>query len=279
MGSKPEDRAYRTAACPDVLRVVGSGHPASSGRAYGMSYLPDVVVQALPGLVVAIVAAVLAWLLGHRYSARRAMLAAAQARGLAAAEELYRAYGQFFAVWKAWAFHTDATSGSPRGPVTPERRSELVAQAGEVESLYEAFLVRVTSERRLNGDELAALWALRFAFKQLRYAITQDLPLEWWREGHLHTRPEGAREYDAMKCLMVVVSRFTAARKRGRQAPSSAQAQEQLATVTGAGEDLLARAEFETRLAQPSAREVPSARRGRSGWQWVVVAEHVCSVF
>lgn len=242
-----------------------------------MDFWQQVGAQAVAGLAVAIVAGVLAWFLGSRYSARRAEAAAAQARDLAATEELYRAYGQFFAVWKAWTFHTDTSAGRRSVPASPDRRAGLVERAGQVEALYETFVVRVTSERQLNADEEAALWALRFAFKQLRYAIVQDVALEWWRVGPLHTHPEGAREYDAMKALMSVVSRFTAARGGSREGPSSRRAQEQLATVTGAGEELLARDDIRSRLAEPSAREVPSARRGRAGWQWVVVAEHVCS--
>lgn len=237
----------------------------------------EVLLDAAAGAIVAVVAGLLAWLLGSRYSARRAEAAAELARDLAAAEELYRAYGQFFAVWKAWAFHTHSSAGQRANPASPERRGELVEQAGGVEALYEAFLVRVTSERELSADEQAALWALRFAFKQLRYAIEKDVPLEWWRVGALHNRPEGAREYDAMKALMSVVSRFTAARGGRSARPSSHVAQEQLATVTGAGEQVLAREDVRSRLEDPGARKPPSARRGRDGWEWVIVAEHVCS--
>jgi len=240
-----------------------------------MGFWQQVGVQALAGFMVAVVAAILAWWLGGRYSARRAEQAAVQARDLAATEELYRAYGEFFAVWKAWTLHTDTTPGRGHVPPTPERRTELVEKAGTVEALYEAFLVRVTSERLLNPDQQAALWALRFAFKQLRYAIVQGVALPWRRSGKVI--PAGAREYEAMKALMSAVARFTAAPRRAGEAPTSQQARQQLATVTGTGAEVLDRPYVRLRLEDPSARAVPSAGRGRAGWQWVVVAEVVCA--
>jgi hypothetical protein len=64
--------------------------------------LEQVAVNALGGILVAIVPAVLALVLAIKFTEGRERRAAVRARDEAAAEEFYRAYGGLFAAWKEW---------------------------------------------------------------------------------------------------------------------------------------------------------------------------------
>jgi hypothetical protein len=153
---------------------------------------------ALAGAAVAIVAVFLAWLVTDRYAAARERVQARRERDLAAAADFYQLLGNFFAAWKTWEFHSrDRTH-----PVSDQRHSELVSEAAAAEGAYEAFVVRVVLEHDLSYDQKAALWCLRFALKQLRFAMRQGEPLRWWRSGS----GPGHREYQAYKELVSIVA-------------------------------------------------------------------------
>ena len=67
------------------------------------------------GVGIAVVVALLAWLVTDRYAAARQAQAARQARNLAAAEELYTVYGHFFAAWKGRGEHLQTERWRRRG--------------------------------------------------------------------------------------------------------------------------------------------------------------------
>src|SRR4051812_33615839 len=82
---------------------------------------------------------------------------------LSAANELYRLYGEFFAVWKLWNYHKLKISRSQGVEVASEReapaaaqnddiRWDLMKRAALVDAGVEALLVKVTSERVLTED-------------------------------------------------------------------------------------------------------------------------------
>jgi hypothetical protein len=193
----------------------------------------EVLGNILAGSVVAVVVAVIAWLGTDRFARRQEAAKARRDRHLAAAEELYAAYGQFFATWKAWEFARGRTRAR-KGTVSLDARQELLAQAAQVEGLYESLIVRVALEHRLSAADRTALWALRFALKELRTAIREDAPLGWWRTDD-PTVPEehaGALRYSAFKELTArVASIFVDADARSSP-PTAAERSTALAEIT-----------------------------------------------
>lgn len=196
-----------------------------------MGFWTTVAAQALSGTIVAAVAAGFAVLITTRYAARRADEQARRERALAVAAEFSRLHGEFFATWKAWELHSRHLAF----PATDERRAELVEKAASVEGGFESLLVRVASERVLRTSEAAALWSLRFGFKQLRRAIRAGEPLEWWRNEH-----GGNREYRAFKTLVTIVATMLADHERPR--PGADRARKALLEITGRGDTFLAEA-------------------------------------
>jgi hypothetical protein len=193
----------------------------------------EVLGNILAGCVVAIVVAVIAWLGTERFAQRQEAARARRERDLAAAEELYGVYGQFFATWKAWEFARGRRT-TEKGKVQDEVRQELLWQAAQVEGRYESLIVRVALEHRLSPGDRTALWSLRFALKELRRAIRDDAPLGWWRTDD-PANPEvhgGAQRYSAFKDLAPkVASIFVDADPRSG-IPSTAERRAALVAIT-----------------------------------------------
>lgn len=167
----------------------------------------EVLGNIVAGSVVAVVVAVIAWLGTGRFAQRQEAARARHQRDLAGAEELYGVYGQFFACWKAWEF-ARGRRPTEKGVVQEELRQQLLEHASEVEGRYESLIVRAALEHQLGTDERMALWSLRFALKELRGAIRDDVPLGWWRTDD-PSHPDvhaGAQKYSAFKGLTARVA-------------------------------------------------------------------------
>ena len=162
--------------------------------------------DALGGAAVAIVAVVLALFITERYVAARESAQARRERDLAAATDLYKTFGKFFAAWKVWDYYSRATGPNDPLSLTDQQQSEAVRDAAVVEGGYESFILWVVMERELSKDQRAALWYLRFAIKELRYAIRGKRRLKWWRSD-IHD-DDGYREYSAFKKLAPTVLRI-----------------------------------------------------------------------
>ena len=163
--------------------------------------------QIVSGCVVAAFVAALAYFVTGRFTRRNEAARARHQRSLAAAEEFYAAYGEFFATWKAWA-HARGRRPLSSAVVPAETRRALLERAAECEGRYESLVVRLASEVRLTADDLVALWAMRFGFKELRRAIRSGAPLNWWRSDRPddEIRHLGHLRYLAFKELGVVVA-------------------------------------------------------------------------
>lgn len=140
---------------------------------------------------------------------------------LQAVNEFHRLYGDFFSTWKSWdSLH----SGSLRG----QKNNDLVWQcqnrAAQIDGNIESLLVKVSAERSLTADEVSALAATRQAFQQLRKAIENDRPLNWWAAD--------LAEYSAFKSLATITSCILSATPRGVESPKSVDAARTLRTLT-----------------------------------------------
>ena len=206
-----------------------------------MGFWGTVGATALSGIAVAIVAAFLAWLVTDRYAAARESTQARRERDLAAAADFYQLLGKFFAAWKAWEFHTR----SDTHPVSDQRQSELISEAAAAEGAYEAFIVRVALEHDLSHDQRAALWCLRFALKQLRYAMREGKPLKWWR---VNSPNPGHREYEAYKGLVSIIARILTEPGKESIRPDRPDRAVALKEITGSGEEFTNTPDFKELL-------------------------------
>jgi hypothetical protein len=222
-----------------------------------------IIANTVAGLIVAFVAALIGLGIAKWYTARQELTRAIQERNLAAAAEMYRIYGDFFAAWKVWNAHLRSkeppdNARMPRVGLPDEhRRSELLAAAAKTEGGLEALLVRLAMEHDLNHDQRAALWCLRFAFKELREAMQKGLPLLWWR-ADIHPG-DGYRSYQASKKLISLVANLLLAEPG--DPPGLAKSREALGEITGPGKEFTSSEEIKSDLGDHE--------------KWLIVAEHL----
>lgn len=228
-----------------------------------MGITDTIIANAVSGLIVALVAALIGIGIAKWFTARQELTRARQQRNLAAAEELYRIYGEFFAAWKVWNAHLRSKEPPPSallpkvGLPEEDRRSELLAAAAKAEGGFEALLVRLAMEHDLNPDQRAALWCLRSAFKRLREAMKEGLPLLWWRADK-HDG-DGYRSYQASKKLMSLVANLLLAEPG--DPPGLAKSREALRQITGSGDEFT------------NSEDVKPKLKGHE--EWLIVAEQL----
>ena len=116
-------------------------------------------------------------------------------------------YGHFFAAWKAWEHFKRMDGDDAHGSSHVDGRRALLTLASEAEGAYESLIIRISLEKSLTDNDRRAMWALRFALKQLRYAIRNDQLLDWWRSDGppASARAAGFRDYQAFKSLVLRV--------------------------------------------------------------------------
>jgi hypothetical protein len=171
------------------------------------------------GIVGPLATVLLAWAVGNRIAARWAMRQKRRDEARASANEFYRLYGEFFAVWKLWNYSLKDPS---RGGAT-DRHWELLNRASAAEAGVEALLVKLTSERILDQADRNALGRFRQGFQTLRQSIRDGQPLDWRSSEHI--------EYAAFKMLASRAGRLVSTVDQGKM-PSVAQAQCALRGVT-----------------------------------------------
>lgn len=129
---------------------------------------------------VAILTLLVGYLVGNRLTSMWAFRQKRRELDLLAASELYRLYGEFFAVWKLWN-HLLGDSSCGAGD---DVRWALTQRAALVDGGFEALLVRVTSERELTNPQQDDLGLLRQGFQCLRETIRDNTPLPWASSDH-----------------------------------------------------------------------------------------------
>jgi hypothetical protein len=116
---------------------------------------------------------------------------------LAAREAFYRAYSQFFTTWKLWNSHKDR---DVKIEAPGDVQWLMLRQAEEAEGGFEALMVKVASEKKLNDASRQLLAGFRQGYQSLRERIHKDQPLIWWATD-IHTDRQGFKEYRAFKAL------------------------------------------------------------------------------
>jgi hypothetical protein len=131
------------------------------------------VVAAVPPVLTA----VLAVLVGQRLVTYWGLRQKRREMALSAANEFYRLYGEFFAIWKLW--NSAFNSG-----VSAELRWELLKRAATAEAGTESVFVKLSTERRLPKPDLESLGKFRQAYQHLRETIETNDPLQWKGSSH-----------------------------------------------------------------------------------------------
>ena len=208
-----------------------------------MGVWDSIIANAVAGVVVAAFAAVAGIFIGKWFTNRwdeikaqqardHAAAAAQQGRDHAAAAEFYRAYGEFFASWKAWDAYTREHRGVPPLSKGTAETLQLLTWVAKAEGALESFLVTLVVEHHLEPRDLKALWCFRTGYKQLRYSVRDDRPLLWWRTWKPN-HEEGFRAYQAFKGLATYVAALLVRTQGRRDRPTDEEALDNLNFVTG----------------------------------------------
>jgi hypothetical protein len=154
-------------------------------------------------VVGAILASALAWLLGAPIAYRWDDLKRQRESDLAARNEFYRLYGEFFTTWKLWNTYKGRSSKTAITSAPDHMQWSLLMQAEKAEGGFEALLVKMASERDLDAEDLRLLACFREAYQSLREHIRENRSLEWWATEKTATpaRQRGFQEYRVFKAL------------------------------------------------------------------------------
>lgn len=124
--------------------------------------------------------ALFAILLGNRIAAYWGTRQKRREMAITTANEFYRLYGEFFAVWKLWNYTSNTAHDRAEGT-----QWELLARAAAAEAGIEAILVKVSAERKLTLNEQATLARFRQGYQTLRESIADGASLPWASSDHV----------------------------------------------------------------------------------------------
>jgi len=160
----------------------------------------------------AVIAAVLAWLIGNRVAARWSLWQKRREAALVAVAEHARLYGEFFSIWKLWNYSLHDDLSAPANT-----QWALLERAASAEASVESLLVRLACESRLQSREIEIAGKFRQAYQQLREVIRDGTKLDWPRHNH--------PEYVAFKRLAAELALLVSAiDRRGQSLASEASA-------------------------------------------------------
>jgi hypothetical protein len=121
--------------------------------------------------------------------------------------------------------------------IDDSQRFALLEAASRAEAGIEFMLLRIATENGISDEQSAALWCLRTAVKQLRYAMRKNDALSWWRtktDAHL----EGYDAYQAFKGLSSFLARLLADSTGQQKLPARQNALDRHREITGNFEEL-----------------------------------------
>jgi hypothetical protein len=174
-------------------------------------------INTLFGLVGTVIVLFAGWFVGQRLTYLWNVRQKRREFQLAASQQFYSAYGEFFATWKLW------NRLERNLPEFEARRWELLKRAAAAEATVEAILVKLSSEHTLSPREIETLGLFRQAFQHLREAIREGSVLSWTTSEH--------PEYSAFKGLATRVSALLTEEWHGLP-PTADEAESQLRSIT-----------------------------------------------
>ncbi|MCA1702298.1 MAG: hypothetical protein LC808_03100 [Actinobacteria bacterium] len=141
----------------------------------------------LANLSVALVTLIATWLVGNYITTLWDEVRKRREFELAALNDLYKVYGDFFSLIKLWSMHYRRPKYTFE--ISEVARHELVERAAATEARLEAFIVKITAERQLAVKDRDLLGAFRQACQSIRQSIASDADLGWHSDrapGYLH---------------------------------------------------------------------------------------------
>jgi hypothetical protein len=206
-------------------------------------------ISAVTPIIAVIITLTAGWLIGQRVTDHWERARKRRELDMSALGELYRCYGEFYAIWKAWNRYCRLMDPSA---APPNASWDLLLRATAAEGSVEALLTKIVTERELNDTEVDALGALRQAYHQLRLAIREDRSLSWDYSAH--------QDYTAFKGLQTLVAELLT-RSSGER-PGSADAARNFARVTSNKyEVIFPDAAVEAGVYYPDGRDVADLKR------------------
>jgi len=143
-----------------------------------------VLIRILIAAIGPAVTVLLAWLVGQRLSAKWAERQKSRELAILAANEFYRIYGEFFAIWKLWNSLRKSDSLRKSGLGDDSNRLQLLERATKAEGSMEALLVKLSTERHLGVHDIRNIGEFRQLFQLLRPAIRTGVSLGWNNSDH-----------------------------------------------------------------------------------------------
>lgn len=140
--------------------------------------------KALLNVIVAAITLSLGWFVGQRLTVYWAIRQKHRELELAAVNEFYKLYGEFFAVWKLWAYYLDSIGSGEKPESSDTTRWELLKRATAAEGALESVFVKLSSEKRLANEDIEVLGKFRQAYQQLRESIRDHADLGWSYQTH-----------------------------------------------------------------------------------------------
>lgn len=140
---------------------------------------------------------------------------------ISAANEFYRLYGEFFAVWKLWQYVAKHEADAVADPKATHWA--LLQRAAAAEAGVESLLVKLAAERQMSPEEMEVAGRYRQAFQTLRQVIRRKQRLDWYSSEH--------PQYVAFKTLACHVASLIETLDR-RKRPTPDVAQSALLTIT-----------------------------------------------
>jgi hypothetical protein len=128
-------------------------------------------IKTIPTVVASAAGLLATWFVGQRIATAWQIRQKRRELQLDAVGEFYRAYGEFYEIWKVWNYRLRERVPDPGG--------ELFSRAAAMEGRVEAILVRIATERRLSPRDVEQLGLLRQAFQELRQAMRDGRAIRW----------------------------------------------------------------------------------------------------
>lgn len=141
------------------------------------------VLKALLSILVTVITLGLGWLVGQRLTVFWAIRQKRRELELAAVSGFYSLYGEFFAIWKTWAY---CRSGHVTLESSEAIRWSLLERACVAEGKLEAIIVKLASEKPLSETDIEILGKFRQGYQQLRESIRDNKDVGWYS----HDQPE-----------------------------------------------------------------------------------------
>jgi hypothetical protein len=127
-------------------------------------------------LAVAVTTLGLTWFVGARFTTGWNVRQKRKESDLAAAQEFYRLYGEFFAIWQLWNYSVSHDNGKDR--------LALLQRASNAEGGIESLLVRLAASRKMSPEDIRGCACFRQGYQSLRQAITANASVDWHSSEH-----------------------------------------------------------------------------------------------